>query len=556
LLSDTILNVKGNGRRIASEFQGTLVSLDRLLSIARNVLALVVPIVASVFLAYQVSLHDQRGRALVMADIVLNRSEQTADQLTAAFARLEAFDTGHPCSPGSVTLMRQLALGSSLLQGLGFVENDKLLCSSLGETDAVELGSPDYISATGAIIRRQRILLIAPGTPLLLVTGKMGYSGLVHPGLIFSLTSENSDLPLGTVNFSRHQTIIYSGSRTYDWSKVEMPADQHSGTLFAGGELLAWQRSTRFDQFGYAAIPLSAVWAEFNAMIAYFLAAGVLFGVGALWLVRQLAASRTSLPAMLKAGLARKEIHTVYQPIVDMRTGRWIGAEVLARWQRPTGEWISPDVFVPIAEKHGLIRHLTRFVMIRAAEDLKAFVGMAPDFFISVNITSMDLQDPGFVKQLVAECDAREVAHHRVHLEITERAEVDPVSEGKNIQVLREQGFEVGIDDFGIGYSNLAYLDTLQVDYLKIDKAFVAGISNGAMGTAVLDHIIALARERGLKVIAEGVEVEQQRAELVSRGVWLAQGWLFAKAMPAAALLNNYAANQHAVVELPISRVG
>ena len=103
-----------------------------------------------------------------------------------------------------------------------------------------------------------------------------------------------------------------------------------------------------------------------------------------------------------------------------------------------------------------------------------------------------------------------------------------------------EHGFEVGIDDFGIGYSNLAYLDTLQVDYLKIDKAFVAGISNGAIGTAVIDHIIQLGTERRLKLIAEGIEVEEQRAALVSRGVWFGQGWLFAKPLPAADLLVAY----------------
>jgi sensor c-di-GMP phosphodiesterase-like protein len=182
--------------------------------------------------------------------------------------------------------------------------------------------------------------------------------------------------------------------------------------------------------------------------------------------------------------------------------------------------------------------------MTSCAEDLKGFVAMAPAFFVSVNITSMDLKDPDFVPRLVAECAARGIGHGRVHLEITERAEVDPAAEAQAIKALREQGFEVGIDDFGMGYSNLAYLDTLKVDYLKIDKAFVAGISNGTIGTAVLDHIIELGAERHLTMIAEGVEEETQRAELVTRGVRLGQGWLFAKPMSALEFAKAYAENR------------
>jgi sensor c-di-GMP phosphodiesterase-like protein len=513
----------------------------RLIAVARDVCVVIVPIIAAAVIAYQLSLHDQRGRAQIMADVVLNRSELTTEQLASAFTRLSVFDAAHACSPEAVKLMREVDLGSSLLQGLGYVADNQLQCSSLGEAGAVELGAPDYVSATNAIIRRQRTLPIAPGTSLLLVTGQSGYTGIVHPALIFSLADEHGDLPAGTATYSTRKTILYSGSHTFDWATADLAAGQYSGTLVMGDQLLAWRRSGKWDQFSYAAIPFAAVDDEFRGSIGFYLALGFIAGLAVLVLLRRLTANRTSLPALLKAGLARGEIHTVYQPIVDMRTGRWVGAEVLARWERPSGEQISPDVFVPIAEKNGLIRHLTRRVMMNTAEDLKAFVTMAPDFFVSINITSMDLQDPDFVRQVLAECDARGVAHQRVHLEITERAEVDPAKEAETIKALREEGFEIGIDDFGIGYSNLAYLDTLHVDYLKIDKAFVAGISNGALGTAVVDHIIELGAERGLKVIAEGVEQEEQRAALVARKVWLGQGWLFAKPMPASSFAAAFA---------------
>jgi sensor c-di-GMP phosphodiesterase-like protein len=512
----------------------------RLIQVIRDVCLVLVPIIIAAALAYQVSLHDQRNRAQTMADVVLNRSELTTQQLASAFQRMEVFGPARACSPEAMALMRAIDLGSSLLQGVGYVENNELKCSSLGEVGPVDVGPPDFVSAKGGIIRRHRVLPIAPGTPLLLVSADSGYTALVHPALIFNLADEHGDLPAGTVGYSTRQTILYSGSKTYDWRSADMPANQYSGTLVMDDHILAWRRADVWDQFTYAAIPVAAVGAEFWGLVGFYLAGGLVAGCAALWMARWLTATRTSLPALLRAGLANNEIQTVYQPIVDMRTGRWVGAEVLARWRRQSGESISPDVFVPIAEKHGLIRQLTRHVMITAANDLEVFLDLSPDFFVSINITSMDLQDPDFEKRLVAECDARGVAHRRVHLEITERAEVDPAKEAQTIRILREHGFEVGIDDFGIGYSNLVYLDTLNVDYLKIDKAFVASLSGGTLGTAVVDHIIGLAGARGLSVIAEGVEQEEQRAALVTRGVWLGQGWLFAKPMSAANLVLGY----------------
>lgn len=506
-----------------------------------DVLALLVPIIAAAAFAYQVSLHDQRNRAQVIAEVVLNRSELITMQLETAFARLAGIGSGQSCSPEAIALMRESDLSSSLLQGLGYVENDRLLCSSLGEEGVFEVGLPDYVSATGAILRSQRTLPTAPGTPLLLVTTRTGYTGIVHPGLIFSLGGQGDDLVGGTVGYTTRETIVQSGTTVFDWSGIEMPAHQYSGSLPIGDQLVGWQRSTRWDQFAYAGVPLAAVGEQFRGLIGLYLAAGVFAGLVTLAVVRRLAASRASLPSLLKIGLVRGEVHTVYQPIVDMRTGSWVGAEVLARWQRPTGEWIGPDVFVPIAEKHGLMRQLTRHVLVSCADDLKAFVAMAPDFFVSVNITAIDLHDPDFVKLMVAECDARGVAHHRVHLEITERVEVDSTKVSDAIRLLRGHGFEIGIDDFGIGYSNLSYLDRLDIDYLKIDKAFVAGLGDGAIGTATVDHIIELAAERGLTTIAEGVELECQRAELVARGVLLGQGWLFGRPMSASQLLATFA---------------
>ena len=465
-----------------------------------------------------------------MARVVLDRAAQTTAELGEAFKGMSAFDKDAACSAPAIEVMRRIDLSSSMLQGVGYIANGNLKCSSFGEDAKVRVGTPDYISATNTQFRRHRTLSIAPDAPVLMVSDAQGHTGFIHPSLVFNL-SDRDGLPAGVVSFSTREEIIFIGPHNFEWHLAPMPQGQFSGVLTMGSRLVAWSRSPVWDHFTYAAVPFAAVWDEFKSLLAYFLPVGALIGTLLMVVVHRISASRTSLPNLLRAGLSRKEVFAVYQPIVDMRTGQWVGAEVLARWQRPGGEQISPDVFVPIAEKHGLIGELTRRMISAAASEFWSLAAARQDFFVSINITSIDLQNPRFVDEIVSVCDEHGIAHSRLHLEITERAQVDPQGETETIRALRAKGFAVGIDDFGVGYSNLAYLDTLDVDYLKIDRLFVAGLSAGGIGSQVVDHIITLGGDRGLILIAEGVETEGQRAALVSRGVKLGQGWLFGKPM-------------------------
>jgi sensor c-di-GMP phosphodiesterase-like protein len=128
-------------------------------------------------------------------------------------------------------------------------------------------------------------------------------------------------------------------------------------------------------------------------------------------------------------------------------------------------------------------------------------------------------------------CLDERVAPRSIHLELTEREDASEPVTAQTVARLRNDGFHVGLDDFGIGYSNLAYLDALPVDYIKIDRAFASGAGRRGAGGEILDHIIAIAEARKLEVIAEGVETEEQRAGLIARNVRLGQGWLFGRPM-------------------------
>jgi sensor c-di-GMP phosphodiesterase-like protein len=511
--------------------------------IAINVAIVALCVAAALALAYQLALHDQRARARITADVVLNRTALTTEQLASAFERMAAFKPAEACTIPAQRLMRQIDLSSSLLQGIGYIENDTLLCSSLGEPGPIAVGSVDYVSATDTSFRRQRDLPIAPGIPLLMVSARNGYAGLVHPMLIFNLMNDESELSTGVVSYSTRENIIYSAETGIDWSKADLPEGQPEGTYIDGDKLIAWERSPRWDHFTYAVLPMAFVYDEFRALSGVLVPVGLGVGLIALVVIQRLSASRASLPTLLRAGIGRNEILTVYQPIVDMRTGAWVGAEVLARWKRPNGEWVSPEVFVPIAERYGLIPRLTQKVVANCCAEIGKLAEANEGFFVSINISSADLREANFVAQLTETFASHNVPHRSIHFEITERSEVDAETEVQTIAALRDAGFQVGIDDFGIGYSNLAYLDLLHVDYLKIDRAFIAAIARGGqIGTQVVDHIIDLASKRGLALIAEGVEVEEQRNALLSRGVTFAQGWLFGKPLPVHEFVAGWAA--------------
>ena len=515
--------------------------MKRLFALLRAVVAIGLPIAVALFAAQQLSEHDQRTRATTLARVVLDRAARTTQQLAAAFAELKDVEGTAPCSATSLATMRQIALGSSLLQAVGYVSGNELQCSSFGG-GVTDLGPADYISATGQAIRQRRTFSFAGSVPLLVVTAPTGFTGFVHPSLIFEMTEGGDDMPTGIVNYSTRSLLLASQPTAIDWSKVTVPADQMDGTAVVGDQLVGWVRSPKWDQMSFAALPWAAVSDEFVMLCRYLVPLGLICGALAFWLMRKLEEGRSSLPALLRAGLRRNEILLVYQPIVDLRTGHWVGAEVLSRWRRRSGEWVSPDVFIPIAEKHGLIAQLTQFVVGQALAEMGAFIHRHPEFFLSLNISSSDLSDPGFRPRLIAGCSEAQVPCASVHLEITERQEVDQSVEAGAIAELRRAGFKVGTDDFGVGYSNLAYLENFELDYLKIDRVFVANGFRAAGGAEMIDHIIDVGKARHLEIIAEGIERPEQLAHLLTRGVVLGQGWLFSRELPPAEFLRQYRA--------------
>ncbi|MHC8323075.1 EAL domain-containing protein [Pseudomonas sp. GB2N2] len=259
------------------------------------------------------------------------------------------------------------------------------------------------------------------------------------------------------------------------------------------------------------------------------LALGITVGFMVFLLVRQ----RQSLDAELAGAIRRGELQVLYQPIFDLDSRNCVGAEALLRWRRPDGTLTSPDLFIPMAENTGQIRQMTDFVLQRLLEQLGQLLRANPQLYISVNLAACDVMVPRIGQVMARLLILHRVAAKQIAFEVTERGLIDVVVARENLQALRDVGHQVLIDDFGTGYCSLAYLQTLPVDCLKIDKAFIDALGHDAASSGVAPHIIHMAQSLHLRVIAEGIEHEAQAAFLSSEGVKYGQGWLFARALSA-----------------------
>jgi diguanylate cyclase (GGDEF)-like protein len=240
------------------------------------------------------------------------------------------------------------------------------------------------------------------------------------------------------------------------------------------------------------------------------------------------------LGAELREGIGAGQLILLYQPIVALDGGRITGAEALVRWQHPTRGMLAPDAFIPVAERTGLIVPLGRWVFREACRQVAAWAaehGAAAPAVLNVNVSARELREPGFAEEVAAALTDFAVPADRIAIEITETTIFELGVSVTNLNALRKLGIRIALDDFGTGHSTLTLLQDCPVDELKLDRSFTQAESNGAPTIAAA--VIQLARALGLHVVAEGVETPQQAERLRSLGYQAAQGFYFARPMPA-----------------------
>jgi diguanylate cyclase (GGDEF)-like protein/PAS domain S-box-containing protein len=231
---------------------------------------------------------------------------------------------------------------------------------------------------------------------------------------------------------------------------------------------------------------------------------------------------------------AGDQLRLAYQPVVDLRSGRVIGAEALARWDHPQWGAVPPSEFIPVAERMGLIVQLGHWALLTGAKQARSWELAGLDLGMAVNVSVRQL-GPAFVAQVASVLGRTGLSPNRLTLEITESLLADDERTMRSLLDLGSLGVRLSLDDFGTGWSSLSYLRRLPVDVLKLDSSFVAGLGS-AQADAVSRTVIRLGTDLGLEVLAEGVETTTQRDILLEMGCHSAQGWLYGAAGPAEAV--------------------
>jgi sensor c-di-GMP phosphodiesterase-like protein len=517
-----------------------------IIAIILGIVAISAPIVISLHFARQQSFNEQMRKAVALAEDVLRRSEEASDQVDAAIRTLKEANAADPCSNENVRLMARIDISSPHLQAVGYIKDNRLMCSSLGlHGEGTPVGPPDYLSTAGMHIRLSVGFPLAPGVKFLLSTDAgTGYSVLLHRDVVIDVSGAAPDMSLGLYGYASKTMLL--GKGTFDPNWAAAPGNGYEAELVDKGNLVAIRRSHKWDYASFAAVPMVNVDEGVGRLAWVLLPIGIGAGILLALTVLYVAKLQLALPAVLKTALKRNEFFLQYQPIVDLQTGKWVGAEALVRWRRAGNEVVRPDLFIPVAEESGLIQRITERVIELVARDAAGLFKRYPGFHIAINLSSSDMSSSRTVELLKSLARETGAGPGNLLVEATERGFMK-ADEARNIvRQLRTSGMHVAIDDFGTGYSSLSYLETFEIDYLKIDKTFVDTIGTDAPTSQVVQHIIEMAKDLKLEMIAEGVETEAQAQFLRNRGVRYAQGWLFARPMAfadlAGALTEKHAA--------------
>ncbi len=463
------------------------------------------------------------------AGLILRRSIAIATETRGVLRAAVKLKT-KPCSPEDIAALHFLVSGSAYLVDVGRIEGRRVLCDSSGTRPSdSELRKPDRISRRGAMVWLHTPLR---GDWRINVTAAAN-----HGIIVFSRPAAAADL------------FEALGDATATVSPPDVPGHYMSSDRpgrLAGAEYTHGAQSEKWFDHRYAhcapdydicvAVAQPASWripAATTTETLGLLASGLVFGMLANAGAGSWFASRRTLHQRLKRAIGRDLIVVHYQPLVSLKDRKLTGFEALARWRGSKDEDIPPDVFIPIAEQHGLLAALTERVASRALADLSAVLAQRRELYVSINIAIQTLLSPNFRTMLDRLATLHGVDRRSIVLEITERETGDVARIGDLVKELRDGGYRVFLDDFGTGYSSLAYLATLPIDTIKLDKLFSRSVGTSLVGTLVLREICRMMMTLGLSVIFEGIETEDQARVLeeLAPGA-IGQGWLFGRPVP------------------------
>ena len=484
-------------------------------------LAGLLPILLLSALCWRMADTELRGRLTLAAETAVSDADRFLDRIAAELHERQGM-IGASCDPATIRRLDRMSYDSPLVRTAGLYDaGGRLYCTSRGPVDLDISGQIGKKRRGGLVVRMGPSALM--GNSSIIVDNSRddgaGIDAVADPTLFDELAA-----PLALDGDAALRVELSDGT-------VLREAGQPEAAL-GSARILLVRQSRKFDLKATVMVPASAVWVLFRRELAWFGAAGIALSALLVWIMTRRVTDRQFMSRGLRSALHRRELEVHYHPLIDIQNDRCVGAEALIRWRHPERGFVSPNLFIPVAEESGLIVPVTRWLMNQVRDDFEG-IELPRDFHISINVAPVQFEDMTIVDDIRAIFSGRNLSPALLVLEATERFPIDDAGR-KVIDALRTMGPGIALDDFGTGHSGLAYLQKFHGDYLKIDATFVQAIGTDAVTRTVVDSIINLARDLDMEIIAEGVETVAQLEYLRKRGVPYAQGFLFAQPLPIA----------------------
>jgi sensor c-di-GMP phosphodiesterase-like protein len=466
-----------------------------------------------------------------LAEDYVGRAEAALDSGLAALSDLSNLGVAG-CGPRELDLMRRTVYANLWIKEVAVVRSDgQILCNHIGDAKVVDRVSSLYPSSDNEISIQLVELGSSSSRGLMLLWASSPERGL---SAIVSGNALTADvLP----RFLRH--VAAATVTLSDRSVVASLHPVGRETPTAPDRIIeAGVASTRFPIGVRLAAPISAFTSQIGELFTYAQYGSIVLSAMVFGLFVYVLRGPPVELARLREAFRRGEIVPYYQPMVDLRTGRLVGCEVLMRWCKPDGTITGPDEFVRTAEASDLAWPMTLELMRRVRADLESTFGPRPALKISINLFNTHFGRLRTVNDVQEAFGGSDLSYRQLVFELTERQPLGDVGRAQVvIRRLQQLGARVALDDAGTGHSGLAYLHQLGVDVVKIDKLFVDTIVEDQTPTPIIDSLIRLGHALRMEVVAEGVESFRQLDYLREHGADSAQGYLFSPPLPKRAFL-------------------
>jgi len=489
------------------------------------------PIGVALYYSWVAAVGSEQQRLGTIAERATLRADRVYGTTLAVLKELDGYQGGR-CTPEHIALMQAAEARTPGLRNIAVIAQGRIACYAWGGAALHELPRPDALTSDKAALWYGASF---PGAP----AGMIAVRSVEHIALL------NSQQIAGAIDAGPGTTfvLVARGSHRVLSASGNLPADRvigaagRSSALPAASMMVVKVEAKHWPVDVYVASRPSGVvggnWLrEAQERVPLGAIAGALAALLAYYLTR-----RSGSPvSKLRRALRRREFVLRYQPVIELATGTCVGAEALVRWRRPDRGMVAPDRFIPLAEQTGLIRAMTEAIIGTVLAEIGPILRSRRDLHVAVNLASMDFNDHGIADLFARALEGRDITPDQVAIETTERGMLDHDAAREVIAALRARGHSIAIDDFGTGYSNLASLQSIAVDVLKIDKLFIdriGAVESGEDAGSVIPHIVEMAKALRLRTVAEGVETAAQMRYLRAQGVDFAQGWYFSKPLTA-----------------------